>query len=972
MLLWNTQTLRQEEVPHEQVQDALASGRFGFKKDERVNFIDPDGNTVSIPGVNAHEAMGRGYSLEAPEQAEQRQRKAKYGEGTEAGVKAAAAGALRGLTFGASDLLATKTARKDTGFTNPLTGKTVTVGRKESLEELSDSAKQRKEALAAYRELNPTASMAGEIGGAVLPTLLTGGLGAAGAGVRAAGALPRAVAAAGRSTEQAVMKALAQRAAKTGSKKLARQIVERAVPKMAGSAIEGAFYGAGAEVSEAALGDTDLTAERILAGAGMGALLGGGAAGILGAGGVGLEKGLRGTGKALQSTGKAIEKLYERATGNIAAPGLGRAYAKLSGLVSGAGEGAVSKFTGKGTKAARIAATKPEAIVDDYGHKLWKLGDELLDASTPITDEAIGAGKLKRFTSAVRKGNEVAVAESAAQAVDEVGGSLDDMIAAGAGNFEQAGLKKLRDIVAAHQSRLTAIAQEGGEEVNGQIFIALDNLKRDLGVRTRQLQRVARRNPTVAVKDTHKRLDDLYHNVRNHLELDELYGDAARIQRSVNRRWTEHLSDENFRRGKQFWAEKGSVAGVTGEESFEGIWRADDSKFLSFARNLKSGEGLEYEYLRDWARTRRGLIDEIAANYDLDPGLIENLKRAKKAAAEFEKTLHSAKDDVVRINQLKDLERMPASGHWLAAAVGGGIGYAAGDEKSALAGAALAKGGMGLLSRPGLVVRQLAQLERMSNGVRGRVSSSIKNFISSGTKRAGAAYRKVPLQRAVAPAAVKLGREDKQDRFNRRFERFSRFVSDPEYAMNTLTASTSKLSGVAPNLSQAMQTKAATAIQFLYSKAPKRPAPQGIIVQKPWKPSEAELARWERYYRAVQDPMVALDDFENGSLSYESVEVLKAVYPKLYEDIAREISEEVATLKGPLPYEKRLQLSVLLGVPVDSTTTPQFAQALQMSYVQEAAEEAARTPGKSRPKRRKFKDSALGSSQTKAQRIESR
>ncbi len=107
------------------------------------------------------------------------------------------------------------------------------------------------EMLSGLREANPVVSTGAEIGAAVAPLLLSGG---ASAGV-------------------------------TAGKGLLQTVGKQALT----GAIEGAAYGAGNEISEASLGDTELTAERLLAGAGMGALLGGASAGALGLAGAGLS-----------------------------------------------------------------------------------------------------------------------------------------------------------------------------------------------------------------------------------------------------------------------------------------------------------------------------------------------------------------------------------------------------------------------------------------------------------------------------------------------------------------------------------------------------------------------------------------------------------------------------------------------------------------------------------------------------------
>ena len=155
---------------------------------------------------------------------------------------AGAAGVARGATFGLSDQVLTKTGAVD------------------------------KETLAKLQRYNPNISMAGEIGGAIAPLLLTGGTSAGasaaktglaiGKAARAAGAMPIATAKAGLAIERGL--------AGTGA-----GFFRSTLAKGAGAAAEGALYGAGHIVSEEALGDTELTAEHVIGSIGLAALVGG-------------------------------------------------------------------------------------------------------------------------------------------------------------------------------------------------------------------------------------------------------------------------------------------------------------------------------------------------------------------------------------------------------------------------------------------------------------------------------------------------------------------------------------------------------------------------------------------------------------------------------------------------------------------------------------------------------------------------
>lgn len=247
------------QVSAQEAQAGFQAGRFGLPRTGRLNVVDEGtGELVNVDAAQAVEALapGSGMRLADDEEVQEQRLEQEFGEGL-ATLQAGAEGAARGLTFGGSDALL-RAAGVDA------------------------------EGLRERRERNPVASLGGEAVGAIAPTLLTGGTGALGLGARGtgiaaraaqagrmAGVVPRAVVSAGRATERGVQGLLGARGG---------GILGRGLSMGAAGTVEGAAFGAGQAVSEAALQDSELTAERVVAHMGRGALLGGTAGSVLGAG----------------------------------------------------------------------------------------------------------------------------------------------------------------------------------------------------------------------------------------------------------------------------------------------------------------------------------------------------------------------------------------------------------------------------------------------------------------------------------------------------------------------------------------------------------------------------------------------------------------------------------------------------------------------------------------------------------------
>lgn len=239
-------------IAPEETAAAVREGRAFFQQGAKVFARNPEGDLVTIAPEDAHLP---GYQvLSAPELAETRLRRSAESAGGLA--KTAGEGLVRGGTMGFA-----------------------------GLEQFYD--KEGREAARARQQYNPNLSagseLAGALGATVAASALSGGAAAEGTGARLAqlaarGALTpfRAASALGEAAEAAV-----------GGAKLGQGLLAAGARMGARGAAEGALMGVGHEVSQAALEDVPLTAERLLAGAWDGGKVGGAfglGLGVLGSG----------------------------------------------------------------------------------------------------------------------------------------------------------------------------------------------------------------------------------------------------------------------------------------------------------------------------------------------------------------------------------------------------------------------------------------------------------------------------------------------------------------------------------------------------------------------------------------------------------------------------------------------------------------------------------------------------------------
>lgn len=220
--------------------------------------------------------------------------------------------------------------------------------------------------------------------------------------------------------------------------------------------------------------------------------------------------------------------------------------------------------------------------------------------------------------------------------------------------------------------------------------------------------------------------------------------------------------------------------------------------------------------------------------------------------------------------------------------------------------------------------------------------------------------------KAAPAAAVAAGLTMSPEKYKKRFSEISAMVENPEGMAAKLGANTAKIANLDAAVHQAMVTKTVAAAQFLYSKAPKRPTGSPLDSATNWRPTDAEIAKWNRYIVAVQQPTSIIKAMNAGNLSHESVEAVKAVYPEMYHKISQAAFQMASKHPETLSYRDKLQLSILMQQPMTISLTPNNIKMLQAPKAQMDHEQAQSAPAV--PNRKPTFDAA-DRNKTNSQRI---
>ncbi len=958
--IYNNSTKKWEDVPDSDVPSGVAAGKYSFEKDLEIPVIDKDGRMGTVSASDAHIAFKQGARLPtAEDQAADFEKKNKeilrrqYGEDNL--INAGTAGVIRGVVPFADAAMI---------------GMGALAGKGEAV----------KEGLSQLKEQNPTTSILGEVAGTLSPYSVVG---------KAAGAagkvIPEAVA-----TANAVKVGLKGGTAATK----ASQVLENVATAGLGSAVEGMVYGANTGISEAILGDPDEVAENLLYNTAFGGLFGGlGGAAIGGA--KEAAPLLKAINKKVAEFGdSAVQATARGAVRTAALPAVamsqGTKAAKIASEIIGDAEGrAGEKFARETLMGADEAGKAAEKVVsrqikEAEAGLIKAAKDWPADVKQVIKDTVdTAAGDLSEAqTISYRTFQKIDEPFKAQLAADTrpgmIIGDVFDATEQTIKNLEKQGTaaakakaQELTDILYAGDRR-TAAALTGSERaatlsqkmtVGDEILLARE-LRNMVQPYQKSISSIGEKGRKEAI--------DLWNQLDGQLKNYPVEEYAKQI--SDGDRWYRASSEIGRLTGKGSLAKYTPVSSkirstfsdpvksdyidemlnnvtefIPYFEKLKGVGsnlQAQKNIALEMSNKIKelSGKNLNgrlsaddaLEMMNQFGGTkamiqRSDKLKELQSTFSTSTTLkpIEKLIKINKAlgrpvddaleAARPFQEIHQKMRELTKTDKetASLLNRLLTKGAKIAVGttVGGPIGAVAG----ALDNGTGFKGADALRMFDGLTA-----IERFSNKAFNRMEQSIE--------KAGRALVSDKGRQAVVATSVYKPLSDRRKEFKDKAAYLANFAV-PDQAAQYIEKTVGQLPG-APNIQAAVGARLINTATFLNSKLPTDPlAGQSIFVDKSgWTPSDFELARFERYVDAAENPQQVLENITKGDVSPEEIETLKTLYPGVFNKLQNRVINDIIDNGANMSYQQRITIGTLFNVPSDPTLTPQFIQAMQATY----------------------------------------
>lgn len=122
-------------------------------------------------------------------------------------------------------------------------------------------------------------------------------------------------------------------------------------------------------------------------------------------------------------------------------------------------------------------------------------------------------------------------------------------------------------------------------------------------------------------------------------------------------------------------------------------------------------------------------------------------------------------------------------------------------------------------------------------------------------------------------------------------------------------------------------------LNYIKENIPKNPNKFQMFSTNEWKPTPEQIQNFNSKLDIINNPYIVLDKLKNGTVSKEDMDELKTLYPATYNKITQSILSYGADSKyAKMPYNVKTKLSIVTGMAIDPSFSPQNIKMLQSDF----------------------------------------
>ena len=688
---------------------------------------------------------------------------------------------------------------------------------------------------------------------------------------------------------------------------LASKIVGNAASKIAGSAVEGMAWGPEHSISEALLGDPNITAESVLSDMGYGTIFGAGVGSLVEIGRHFLPASLNKMSDAIKST-----RDYFIGSGEGGEVGvLGEKAADIFSKTSGIDKDIIKTAISNRALAGSLSEQELKNIVQQDAKKLNELHDStqksLLEAHSDIRP-----AELEKLVDTVP----IAPIQ---QQLYNIGKFSDEML----GKFS---LYPER-----YSKAFVSFAKQFDKDFRESLSAAKSNSDAYNAVNTfkQNIQGILKHNPFAPAEEglAQNEVRELSKFLRDQTRDENTWGHAG----ARNADFNDALS--GIGRDEVGYYKLISPKGESTE--FTKTFMTEDTKSqrlkfdpekLQNIYNMKDSakRDKKLELLDKWFESTKSVGDQIKETYASVPNKQLNVPELRETASMINRDIQDSMGKYSSIKNVgKESTGLTSSlGRYSLLGMGASIVGIPTNVVRAIGGT-LAIGE--LAKNPIKLISVLRKLEESTN-------ATMKSIYNGASMLVNASIKSSNVGRGYISAGISNSfRKNDENTYDKRKQSILKMTTDINHFHERLTNSVNGVAEYAPLTSSNIQSVSANGVFFLASKLPQH-NDMGPL-SKTWVPSKTEISSFNRYYDAVTNPTGVMKQAAAGTLTKEAIEAVSTVYPAIYAEMQKAILEKLVGKKQEsIPYQNKMMISMIIGSPMMHSMTQQTISSIQQAF----------------------------------------
>lgn len=649
--------------------------------------------------------------------------------------------------------------------------------------------------------------------------------------------------------------------------------------QIAGTSAEGGLFGAGNALSDYAMGDPNLNAQKIAAHIGTGALFGAG----LGALGETVEATLP---KATEALSNATQKIKDLT---------GSTEDTINPLSSDVSETTPPSWSDKFNLGLKYGIEGKQIKSRELNSNLQSLDTASGKAAKALYEEAVPANigeALKDMPLSTAQENSTNTINSMKEQLNGIGDTTPEpttpLSSPSSIKIVNSAIDDLENSIGKAKSAYDVqnSLSKFAKDIDSKKIIKFDTL------------------PTASQMSDQDVLMGIRNTIRGDLKNPDLWGDAATHYSQVSDAYSAFKTAQtNFR--KSFMVKQASSTGRP-------IYVISPSKVDSlFNRFDDVSQDLKKQYMNEFINQTNS-IAKASENY-------HGYKQGEKSISDYVDSLANKNEDLRQVAQIMGTKGSGNSSLQGLTAIGA---HTLGIPDAVTGAAVLASKAYKAISNP-------YELGSTLNNTFSKLKA-IGDILQKSTKSIDLGAKSIfsgNTSRAISSGLGSLS----EKQYTKHADRIQELSNNPDELMKHLDNTTKALYEAAPNISTGLHSTITNGIQFLQTKLPK--PMNELPLNAPWMPSFSQKAKFNKYFGAVNNPIKVLDQIKDGSLSNEEMEALQAVHPELLQQMQQKVMENMTAKKLPsLNYSTKIALSKFLGQPLESGMLPQVIASNQATF----------------------------------------